>query len=162
MVWWTMVFSWTTVWWTMVLVDDGFGERWFWWTMVLVDAGFGERWFAAFKIIKNIKDFQESVHEFSKIFACGGQLSGGLFFILCTGSSLVNKPWSTKPSSTKPSSTKICGRSEEIRDMTDRSLDTPEVLKIKAKIAKTLSKMQKFRAARALSNNSFLFDINEF
>ena len=89
MVWWTMVFSWTTVWWTMVLVDDGFGERWFWWTMVLVDAGFGERWFAAFKIIKNIKDFQESVHEFSKIFACGGQLSGGLFFILCTGSSLV-------------------------------------------------------------------------
>ena len=64
----------------------------------------------------------------------------------------------------KPSSTKICGRSEEIRDMTDRSLDTPEVLKIKAKIAKTLSKMQKFRAARALSNNSnnFLFDINEF
>ena len=73
MVWWTMVFSWTTVWWTMVLVDDGFGER----------------WFAAFKIIKNIKDFQESVHEFSKIFACGGQLSGGLFFILCTGSSLV-------------------------------------------------------------------------
>ena len=82
-------FWWTTVWWTMVLVDGGFGERWFWWTMVLVDAGFGERWFAAFKIIKNIKDFQESVHEFSKIFACGGQLSGGLFFILCTGSSLV-------------------------------------------------------------------------
>ena len=76
------------------LVDDGFGGRRFggrrfWWTMVLVDAGFGERWFAAFKIIKNIKDFQESVHEFSKIFACGGQLSGGLFFILCTGSSLV-------------------------------------------------------------------------
>ena len=48
--------------------------------------------------------------------------------------------------------------------MTDRSLDTPEVLKIKAKIAKTLSKMKKIRAARALSNNSnnFLFDINEF
>ena len=132
----------------MVLVDDGFGERWFWWTMVLADAGFGERWFAAFKIIKNIKDFQESVHEFSKNFACGGQLSGGLFFILCTGSSLVTFEIGYQP-----------------RDMTDRSLDTPEVLKIKAKIAKTLSKMQKNCAARALStnnNNNFLFDINEF
>ena len=65
------------------LVDDGFGGRRFWWTMVLVDDGFGERWFASFKIIKNIKDFQESVHEFSKKSPAAGNSAGdySLYFV---------------------------------------------------------------------------------